>query len=389
MSNSAKNIDELIEIGCGAAAESFGAEFIKSVSADFMREYAIAKENELAKFLGSNPKFLALFCARLSVPETWFFREPESFDYLESIVKSPEFHGRRLRILSVPCSVGCEPYSIAATLLGCGVEDFEIDAFDISEKLISYAQRGVFAKNYFRERRAEECGYLQRKSIEAEMPEELKARINFGAANVLDESFGEGIYDIIFCRNLVIYLTKPARKKLFDKIISLSSQNTVVFTGHADGFSAADIRFSPLGPSRAFVVKLANPKCFDSCKKSVEKIRAVKKFFKNDVHKLAAVKFANVGAHTVPDSSTIEKIRALADCGQIETAREKCRKMLVLNPESFDLNLLAAQICSARADLHNAEKYFRRALYLAPSNTDAALGLKLVLRRNSRKKGSS
>ena len=90
------------------------------------------------------------------------------------------------------------------------------------------------------------------------------------------------------------------------------------------------------------------------------------------------------GAAAENFDSDIRSLRALADRGLIGAAREKCSALLCAHPDSPGLNLLAAQIFSASSDLENAEKYFRRALYLDPGNADASLGLKLVRRRLAR-----
>src|SRR3984957_20432818 len=89
------------------------------------------------------------------IPETWFFRDPQAFAALVQVVreewlaKHPE---GTLRILSLPCSTGEEPFSTAMALLDSGLPPsrFYIDAIDISTRAISWAERGVYGKNSFR-----------------------------------------------------------------------------------------------------------------------------------------------------------------------------------------------------------------------------------------------
>ena len=83
----------------------------------------------------------------------------------------------------------------------------------------------------------------------------------------------------------------------------------------------------------------------------------------------------------LPENPDCSAARALADAGDIASARSECLKMLAEYPDSAELNTLAAEIFSAQGDLANAEKYFRRARYVDPQNADAALGFKLVRRR--------
>ncbi|NEM46493.1 MAG: chemotaxis protein CheR, partial [Xanthomonas perforans] len=89
------------------------------------------------------------------VPETWFFRYPESFAALVNLARERSTHlagARPLRILSLPCSTGEEPYSIAMALLDGGLpgDGFRIDAMDISEVNLQRAERALYGRNSFR-----------------------------------------------------------------------------------------------------------------------------------------------------------------------------------------------------------------------------------------------
>ena len=100
----------------------------------------------------SQPELQSLYEAVI-VPETFFFRYPESFAALQQIVGEQFYFGtQKLRALSVPCSTGEEPYSIAMTLLDAGwsLEKFQIDAIDVSTHLLDIARLGLFGSNSFR-----------------------------------------------------------------------------------------------------------------------------------------------------------------------------------------------------------------------------------------------
>ena len=89
------------------------------------------------------------------VPETWFFRDRESFTVLARLVRDEWLSGPRqdpVRLLSLPCSTGEEPYSMAMALLDAGVpaDRFHIDAVDISARVLSQAGRGMYGRNSFR-----------------------------------------------------------------------------------------------------------------------------------------------------------------------------------------------------------------------------------------------
>ena len=94
-----------------------------------------------------------------------------------------------------------------------------------------------------------------------------------------------------------------------------------------------------------------------------------------------AIEPAPAAPNPIPEKPDISAAMALADAGNIDSARRECLKMLAEYPDSAELNMLAAEIFSAQGDLEKAEKYFRRARYADPQNADAALGFKLVRRR--------
>jgi len=137
----------------GLDVASVGASLIeravkRRVNANGLRD--IAQYADLLQ--RSEPELQSLYEA-VVIPETFFFRYPESFAALRQIVGERFFFGRpRMRALSVPCSTGEEPYSIAMTLLDAGLslDNFQIDAIDIGTHLLDIARLGLFGNNSFR-----------------------------------------------------------------------------------------------------------------------------------------------------------------------------------------------------------------------------------------------
>lgn len=366
-----------IEAGCGARADAFGEACVEAAAREAMSRLGIERIGDLAGALAGNPGELRAFCESLCVPETWFFRQPESFDMLAEIAAAAS--GRFLRVLCAPCSVGCEAYSIAAVLERAGA-DFEIDAVDFSEKFVMAAKSGEFGRGCFRFGRAADFRIFAAEGGRAKMPDSLSQRIRFSVADILRDGPAGGKYDVLFCRNLAIYLTAGAKRRLFDRLLSLAADGAVIFCGHADGFAESDPRFERVGPARAFAVRAARPR--RSAARAPKKAPQRAGPPKPPVSGEASPQGPRAGREGA--EAGIGELRALADRGLISAAREKCAALLSARPGSPDLNLLAAQIFSASCDLENAEKYFRRALYLDPGNADASLGLKLIRRRLGR-----
>ncbi|WP_413699450.1 CheR family methyltransferase [Psychromonas sp. KJ10-10] len=108
-------------------------------------------KTDVIKQLPNNSQIREKLLDHLVIPETSFFRYPESFAFLKSIVHKwfLKNKGKKIRIASIPCATGEEPYSIAMSLLDAGInfEQFEIDALDISLPLIQKAQLGIYSTN--------------------------------------------------------------------------------------------------------------------------------------------------------------------------------------------------------------------------------------------------
>src|SRR5262245_59999406 len=140
------------------------------------------------------------------VPETWFFRDCGAFEALARTVQQ-EWGRQRpngvVRILSVPCSSGEEPYSIAMALADAGVaaDRYEIDAVDVSLRVLATARRGVYGRNSFRagdqsfrDRHFAACREGYRVS------DDLRRSVTFKQGNLLAPGFlGDSApYDVIF-----------------------------------------------------------------------------------------------------------------------------------------------------------------------------------------------
>lgn len=120
-----------------------------------------ATRGDLARYfayLKQTPSELQELIDAIVVSETWFFRDPASFAAVVTRLRErPEWvhPTSSVRILSLPCSTGEEPYSIAMALLNAGLqaERFRIDAIDISARALSAAKLGLYRRHSFRGRR--------------------------------------------------------------------------------------------------------------------------------------------------------------------------------------------------------------------------------------------
>lgn len=201
------------------------------------------------------------------VAESWFFRDPQVYEQLRRFGvarlsgASPD---AALRILSVPCAAGEEPYSIAMTLLdlGFGPDRFRIDAIDISRVALAKARAGRYSPNAFRNA---DTSYRERwfrgdKGV-AVIDESVQRCVRFAWANVLDEKLLDealGVwrsrYDVVFCRNLLIYLTSDARGAVERAIDLLLKPDGMVVVGAAEPAILRD-GWVPCGPGSTFTLR--------------------------------------------------------------------------------------------------------------------------------------
>ena len=218
----------------------------------------------------SSQEFNALV-EQLVIPETWFFRDRKPFDFLVNFVRSEWLlkpNATRLRVLSVPCSTGEEPYSIAIALLEAGLpaKRFSIDAMDISSLAIDNAQRALYGKNSFRgEDWVERKRYFkpvaeQRSADRYELDPLVRQVVNFRQGNLLHLNATTPLkYDIIFCRNLLIYLDNSACQKILSTLHLLLSAQGLLFVGASETGKVPSARFSYLRQSFTFAYRKLDP----------------------------------------------------------------------------------------------------------------------------------
>ncbi|UZJ59583.1 protein-glutamate O-methyltransferase CheR [Pseudomonas sp. KU26590] len=197
------------------------------------------------------------------VPETWFFRYPESFVTLGKLANArlAQLNGvRPLRILSLPCSTGEEPYSIAMALFDAGLRgpQFSVEAVDISPLSIQRARQGVYGKNSFR---GDQLGYRERFFSPAEegyrLEERVRSQVRFQSGNLLDPTMAvaQSAYDFVFCRNLLIYFDVDTQRQGFDALKRMTRDDGVLFIGPAEGSLLGRMGMVSIGIAQSFAFR--------------------------------------------------------------------------------------------------------------------------------------
>jgi len=193
----------------------------------------------------------------ITTNHTSFFREPHHFAYLTQTIlpklKQADDGQRRLRIWSAGCSTGEEPYTIAMTLRDghalLSGWDVKILATDLDTNVVAHAAAGVYDAE-----RLEGVPAAARKRYvtdlsdgRGQMNDELCSMIAFSPLNLLQKWPMKGPFDIIFCRNVVIYFDKPTQRNLFDRYADMLKPDGWLFIGHSESLLNVTDRFDLVG----------------------------------------------------------------------------------------------------------------------------------------------
>ena len=196
--------------------------------------------------------------------ETSFFRDTTVFTELARWTAAWfAIHTRPMRILSAPCSTGEEPYSIAAMLEQAGIPlaSFSIDALDLSASAIQQAQTAIYTGLSLRNiPQPENAGFLERAPKGWRVKQHLRSHIQFRQANLLDPTTLEPhAYDLICSRNLMIYQTPEARRRMAETLAAALTPGGRLVLGAADWGRDLDEFFRLEEPVNSFALRLREP----------------------------------------------------------------------------------------------------------------------------------
>ncbi|MQU10806.1 protein-glutamate O-methyltransferase CheR, partial [Pseudomonas sp. FSL R10-2189] len=194
------------------------------------------------------------------VPETWFFRYPESFATLGRLARQrlADTGGlHTLRILSLPCSTGEEPYSIAMALFDAGLvgHQFKVEALDVSPLSVARAQSALYGKNSFR---GQQIGFRERYFTSVndsyQLSERVHEQVTFQVGNLLDPTLLSHHlpYDFVFCRNLLIYFDLKTQHQALDILKRLTRDDGALFIGPAEGSLLGRLGMRSIGAPQSF-----------------------------------------------------------------------------------------------------------------------------------------
>ena len=195
----------------------------------------------------ANPLLKEALIEAVTTHETSFFRDTHPWESLKTtilpgLLKSPERTGK-LRIWSAACSSGQEAYSLAIVVTevceALGLAPFSevsILGTDISEKMLVIARAGIYSaaevKRGMSPQRQQK--FLTPCEMGFEFSPKLRSLIRWQRGNLLDNLLGQGRFDLILCRNLLIYLDEPTRKRLVEALVGRLEPHGLLLVGAAE-----------------------------------------------------------------------------------------------------------------------------------------------------------
>jgi len=220
-----------------------------------LRSTGIGSYEEYFKYITSsgNPGEFVHFLDSISTNLTYFFREPQHFDFLEQtalpelIAKKQKERDSKIRIWSSCCSTGEEPYSLAMCMLGhlqdISKWDVRILATDISTRTLEAASRGVYSEEKvqkvppaFRHLNFHKIAGSNGRP-EYEIAPHIKRLVTFHRLNLKDPYPFNGRFDFIFCRNVMIYFDKKTQQELVNKMASFLNPGGYLYVGHSESLT--------------------------------------------------------------------------------------------------------------------------------------------------------
>ncbi|MGE0114163.1 MAG: protein-glutamate O-methyltransferase CheR [Steroidobacteraceae bacterium] len=251
-------IRTVVEKNAGIILNATKRQLVQGRLARRIRELGLRTFAEYCDVIrNGGPEELVGLINAITTNVTSFFRESHHFDSLASVML-PEAMGRnershRLRIWSAGCSSGEEPYSIAMTaaeaLAGVRGWDFKILATDIDSEIVNTAARGEYAAERLQgvSDARRQRWFLAGSGGQVRIKPELQNMITFRTLNLMGEWPMHGPFDVIFCRNVMIYFDQPTRERLLLRYAQLLADGGYLCLGHSESIHLQHAQFKLVG----------------------------------------------------------------------------------------------------------------------------------------------
>ncbi|MBS7543468.1 methyltransferase domain-containing protein [Ancylobacter oerskovii] len=404
------DVEQLLHERIGLDAGTVGASGLNYALKQRMAACGVADPSAYWQRLLAAPPELQELINAVIVPETWFFRDPGAFAAMTRqalAMRGPAgaARGRPLRLVSLPCSTGEEPYSIAMALFDAGLAapDFVIDAVDVSTRNLAAAAHAVYGRNSFRGR---DLDFRDRhfKPVEGgyRPQAEIRRQVRFRYGNLLDPVPADAEpYDVVFCRNLLIYFDRETQQRALATLHRMLAPHGVLLVGAGEAGLPLARGFASLRlpMAFAFVKQAAGERHNEPARLPAgvpalhlppsrpapapplrTRMPARPAPARPTVTSPAAAPLRAVPPREAAGDS-LGAIERAANEGRLGEARQAVRRHLDAFGPSAAAFYLLGLACDAEGAGEEAVEAYRKALYLAPDHREAMAHLALLLRQ--------
>ncbi|MCP4501216.1 MAG: methyltransferase domain-containing protein [Deltaproteobacteria bacterium] len=267
-----KALSGLFERDAGLNFEAHSAYRLEARLLVRVKELGFSDFESYVAFLNSHSleaqKELREAIAQVTVHETYFFRERPQLDaFMKEVLPALLEDRKEIRVWSAGCSTGEEAYTLAVLLEEYARTvrpfDFKIIGTDISSRVLEKAKKAVYNRRSFRSETPADL--LERYFVKVdkdhvEVRPELRQKVKCRAGNLMKDSptaFGQN-FDVVFCRNVLIYFSKSAREKVVERFFSRIQPGGVLLLGHSESLFSVDTQFELVPLSREMIYARPN-----------------------------------------------------------------------------------------------------------------------------------
>jgi chemotaxis protein methyltransferase WspC len=384
---------ELLKRTIGLDTASVGSSVIARAVQTRMSACDLADPQAYRDYVEASPTELQELVEAVVIPETWFFRDREAFVAMAQIAREEWLASHSqgaMRLLSLPCASGEEPYSMAMALLDADFppERICIDAVDVSASLLARAQRAHYRNNSFR---GTELGFRDRyfePTAHGDLLDgSVRGLVRFRQGNLFDADPLPGLqgYDVVFCRNVLIYFDAAAQIRVIDLLARLLAADGLLFVGPPEANLLHSRGFVPIGRPLTFGFR----KAVASRLAKLDRAQAVER--RGTPQTTGAPPSAPAGRSTAAPRApprptprrkpSLDEIHRIADQGRLGEAERHCEEYLRDHDPSSEALHLLGLIRDAAGNSSAAADCYRKSLYLDPDHHQALVHLALLLEK--------
>ena len=204
----------------------------------------------------------------MTTNESFFFRDTKPFDQFKALVLpallKSRAASRTIRIWSAACSSGQEPYSLAMILSESAAQlngwKIEIVGTDLSTEILNRAKEGMYSQ--FEVQRGLPITMLVKNFAQIgdrwQINAKIRGMVQYKEFNLLQDPMPLGRFDVVFCRNVLIYFDQPTKAKILEKISRMMPSDGILYLGGAETVLGVTEKFAPMPQQRGIYVHAAH-----------------------------------------------------------------------------------------------------------------------------------